>query len=233
MNCSYVDCSTKITTCPGLAGKDLRSMINKITNLSQENLNIVTDYTIDSVYLYEDHQFDVNVEINITYSVYDIQKKNYAVWNRTKTFTETISIIGLYDPLIAVNTNNVSRRKIAITPICSIGYVGCWNESTSRQLYLSQEYRHHSNGTSYLSRFMNSSIKSECCGLESFLTTSIASGYNSFVDYLYWTNTYSCTLLSSDPKIFEINNTAPGFRLDESTMGRYGLTSYAGKEICP
>jgi hypothetical protein len=231
--CGYLNCTTKATSCPApIAGNDLGTMLSNITMLANQTLNIATDYTINSVSVYQVRPFEVEVDLDISYEVSDISSSDYAEWNIRKIIHQTISIQNLYDPLTALNTKNNYRKIIKPTNICADATVNdtCWNMNNTILFYNSQEYRQYYNGTNYLNRFWNKTVSSGYSGIESFLNVSYVSGNNTYVDTYYWNGKYSCP--SSNITILEFNFVNPGFRLDAYTAGRYNITDY-GKIVCP
>lgn len=233
ITCGYMNCTNRTVSCPDpLKGYDLSSMLSNISSLANQHLNIVTDYRINSVVVYQVRPFDVEIDLNISYNVSDIVSTNYAIWNKNLLIHKTILITDLYDPLVAINTHNAYRKIIRPTSICTDAKVNdtCWDLNKTRAFYNSQEYKQYTNGTNYLARFWNGTGPSGYSGIESLLNVSYMTGNNSFVDTYYWTRTYVCP--PGTTRILQINSTALNFLLDEGTAARYNITN-AATLICP
>ena len=232
LTCAYLNCSTNATPCPApITGYDINTLLGNISSLAYNNLNIVTNYSIESVKIYQQYPFEVDVELAISYNVYDKSKDNYASWSMNTLINQSVSIIDLVDPTEGINTNNAYARNIRKTSICAYNET-CWNLSNTKQFYDRQEFRYYNNGTNYLERFWNETTPSGCCGLESLINISYVSGNASFVDHYYWNNIGFCNASLNTTKTLEIDLITPGFMFDEATAGRYGVTNF-GDVICP
>ncbi|HYD03580.1 MAG TPA: hypothetical protein VEC16_04730, partial [Alphaproteobacteria bacterium] len=136
MMCGYFDCTTNATSC-GLNGDHLTAKIENVVNLSLHQLNINTTYAIHSINITQNYPFEVEVTINLSYNVTDNSGvNNYARWNRTQVITESVTIIGLLDPLGYMNdSTNTYARRINSTQICDIGET-CWDFTNTQAFYL-------------------------------------------------------------------------------------------------
>jgi hypothetical protein len=231
MSCGYTNCTSMSKQCNG----SFASFMNNITFSALSNLNINTSYRINSITLYQTYPFDVEVSLDISYNVSDNINTNFSSWARRVVINETISIIGLKDPLVGLKSYN--NRSIKQNTVCL--YQSCWNKDTAKVFFDNKEYRHYPNGSSYLQRFWNITAISSCCGLETFLDSTIAnySTFNSYVDIYYWTGQYNCTNINftglpGSLEIIKIDYIAPDFKLDSKTAARFSLTS-DGVLVCP
>jgi len=231
MRCGYMNCSTLLTQCASpMPGNDLKSLLKNISNLAVSNLNIYSNYSINSVKIYQLYPFDVQIELNISYNVSDGGSNNYASWSKNRIVNESVSISGLRDPLVGVY-NKTYLKPIIESSICKYNE-SCWNYNSTLAFYASQQFRFYPNGTSYLQRFYNSSQPSSCCGMESLMNITYTSGFNTHVDYMYRTNTYLCP--PSNTSIFMINISGPaaGLMLDAYSANRYGVIPNSTR-VCP
>jgi hypothetical protein len=211
----------------------LTFLINNITTLAHDKLNIQTDYSIKSINVYQTYPFDVEVDAVVEFKIYDVLESEYASWNITKTLHQTIHIDQFSDPLMGLNTNNTFRRAITqYTGACAYNQTQtCWNLNITKAFYNSNQYKYFSNGTNYLERFWNGTNSSSCCGIESFINVSVASGNNSYVDNYYWTGAYTCPIPGAIT-LLRIDGIAPGFTLDYPTAVRYNVVNNKNS-TCP
>jgi len=238
MVCGKFDCSSPGSPqCPsGDPGYDLNSRIKNIANLSLNQLNIKTEYAINSVDIHQDYPFEVEIVVNISYNVTDNAGGYYAKWTKNEIINQTVSIIGLTDPLGYINsTGNYSRSIQRYNGPCEFDD-SCWNYSTTKAFYESGEFRYYSNGTSFLERYWNDNTPSSCCGLEHIMNGTSLHGVdtmNSYVDHYYWSNTYKCVAINpNSPKILDITFDSDAVSFDTGSASRYNIVSY-GTAICP
>jgi len=226
MTCAYTDCTTRIIPCPNMQNRTLTFLVNNITTLARNKLNIRTDYSIKSIEVYQSYPFDVEVDVVVEFKISDVLESEYASWNMTKTLHQTI-LIGMFsDPLIGLNTNDTLKRTITqYDGACAYNQTQtCWNLNITKAFYNSNQYKYFNNGTNYLERFWNGTTPSSCCGIESFINVSVASGNNSYVDNYYWTGAYRCPI-NGNVTLLRIGGIAPGFTLDYPTAVRYNVVN--------
>lgn len=220
LNCTNVAASK----CAGsVNGNDMTTLLNNITSLAYKNLNIQTNYSINSISFYQDSPFDIHVVMNLSYNVSDNIQSEYASWSTNFVTDQQISIIGLYDPLSGVNTNDVYKKRIKSTSICGLD-LSCWNLANTQAFYNNKEFRYYPNGTGYLERFWNGTGKfCTGCGIESFVNVTYANGNFSYVDTMYWNNPPICSINNRLYFISAINESNKPLVLDSSAVTRYGL----------
>lgn len=224
MICAYTNCSSKTVSCPNMENHTLTVLINNITTLADEMLNIKTSYSIKSLEIYQLYPFDVEINLIIEFKIYDVLEYEYASWNITETIHQTLPITDLFDPTTGLNTNNTLKKKIiSYNGACAYNE-SCWNLNTTKAFYNSQQYKYFVNGTNYVQRFWNGTMPSSCCGIESFVNTAVASGNNSYVDNYYWTGRYKCPTIPN-VTILRIDGIAAGFKLDYPTAVRYNVVN--------
>ncbi len=237
VQCGYMNCSSRIAPCPHTGGNyTLEWFIENITTLANENLNINTTYTVKVNNITQTYPFQVDVAATISYLVIDNngktfeEKRNYFSWNRTVDITASIQLTGLLDPFSVINTHGAYNHTIHETALC-MHNSSCWNLATTRQFYDEQGFRAYGNGTSYLSRFWNSSATSSCCGIESLLNTTFLMPVNSsYVDNYYWSGRMLCNATNNVTTI-QIDNITSGFLLDDKTASRYNIAA-DGVVVC-
>jgi hypothetical protein len=228
VTCGYIDCSTLTGDC-GLNGEHLSAKIQNITNLSLEQLNINTNYTINSINISQDFPFQLEITLNITYNVSDNSgSDNYAKWDRNIIINESIAIAGLLDPQGYWNdsTDNYSRR-INISYMCSWGET-CWNFNTTEAFYNQTSFRYYANGTSFLQRYWNDHNSSDCCGIETIIHPEEIGDINldnSYIDHYYWNASHICSASNNILSLTLGNGDEVHF--DEIAAARYGVTSDA------
>jgi hypothetical protein len=234
--CGKINCTVALpVSCGGpIEGNDLDIMLKNISSIALANLNIFTNYSINSVNISQSSAFAVDVVMNLSFNVSDVSKDNYASWRKNIVVKQSVPITGLKDPATGINSGKTYIKTIKRTTICEYN-LSCWNTNTALQFYISQEFRNVINGTSYLERFWNST-NSSCpnCKIESFLNTSIAVNNNSYVDTAYWTGKYGCGPGFTIP-LYKINYPST-FILDEATAIFYGINitnSAEATKICP
>ena len=200
--------------------------INKIEEMSQDVLHITTDFdegNIDTVIFQSDDTgpWQVGVNLSLNFSV----DAGIASWNKTKTFSIIISIIGFDDPLYLVKSGY--SHPIKETPFNETE----WDVDTLEEHIENQTYRQDQNASSYLMRFYESYSPSLCCGIESMINETLSDGrYKSYVDYCFWSD-------ECDPgtgygnKLYNITEiTIPliyPFKLDSYHVMQYNVTKEA------
>lgn len=226
IQCGAMSCSPILQACTGMEGKDMTSLLNNLTSLASVNLNIETTFKINSITIIQDYPFDIDVKAEISYTVSD-KNVNYSTWNRIENITTIVSIIGLNDPLIGISSKGVNEKKIIKSTICQANE-SCWDLDTAKKFYTEQTFRYTVNGTSFLSRYWNSTNSSSCCGIESFMNVSIVGNTNaSYLDHYYYSGVHTCY----EDIILEFKSIDSGFKLDSLTAGRYDISD-DGTLIC-
>lgn len=227
MICGYTNCSNKNSTynC-SISDHSLTDRLNNITNLSKDELNIKTEYIINSINIEEKYDFEVQVTVNISYNITDDNaEQNYAKWNKEKIIIQQISIIGLIDPKGYLNdsTNNYNRVIQKYRGNCTTNPM-CWNSATVEQFYTENSFRFSRKGASFLNRYWNNMSPSECCGIETILHPSELSPLeenNSYVDIYYWDGAHTC----KNHTIVKVNLDGDEVHLDLATASAYNINN--------
>jgi len=199
--------------------------LENIEKMSQDVLHITTYFekeNINSVIFQSNSTGPWQVGINLTmnYSV----DAGIALWNKTKTFSIIISIIGFDGPLYLVNSDY--SHPIKETTFNETE----WNVSTLNEHIANATYRHESNEStehspSYLMRFYNNTSPSLCCGIESMINETLSdTRYKSYIDYCFWSDEcddYGAWLHN----IIGITTPSYPFKLDAYHVGQYNVAS--------
>jgi hypothetical protein len=222
MTCGYTDCITKTTETECNKEYYLVARLNNITNLSEDQLNIKTTYKINSIIIEPESAFFLKVKVNISYNVSD-SSDNYARWNKNILVTQSVSILGLLDPMS--NINNATNRTIKkYTGTCE-GNTACWTPANTLAFYQDMSFTFDDQrGVSFLQRYWNDTTPSEY-GIETILHPSeinIPDGNRSYIEHYYWNNAYSCSNVSMTIHIYQLD--ADRVSLDSATATLYGLT---------
>jgi hypothetical protein len=226
MMCGYVNCTnqTSNNNC-NMSTNYLGARLDTIVQLSLQQLNINTTYSINSINIEQIYPFQVEVSVNISYNITDSSEGfNYAKWNRRTIITQPVTIIGLLDPIGYINdtTNRYNRTIKRYTGICQYDRT-CWNYTTTQEFYQGYEFRYNKNSTSFLQRYWNDYSISDCCGIETIIHPSEISNINlnnSYIDQYYWNGTHTC---ENGNIIMNITLDSDEVHLDTGTALRYGL----------
>lgn len=168
--------------------KTLIFWLAQLTNISREEMNIYSDFNITRIVINQTKQWYINVTAYIEYNisspgVVEIIRKEVAL-------STELSIEGLIDPLIAVETAGEFKRPInrsAINVFVEGGVDAV--PMVSNGVYIFQ----NRTAPSFLMRFEKNLNASGCCGIESLISEDIYNAnqrpQKSFVDYQYFTET--------------------------------------------
>lgn len=231
--CGYNDCNNRIATnlCPSnMTDFCMEKFLDRITELGKSNLNIVTNYTINSVSITQSktNAFELEVSINISFYVSDGSADSLPSWNKTKILNDTIFIYELSDPYIKFNSNNSYNRTIKQQTICTVRGINdptCWNTSAVKQFYDNKEYMQYNNGTAFLSRFWNSTSSSKY-GIITFVEVNKVQKLNtSYMDVEYWSGDISC----DTTELVKIDSIATDFILSSATANKFNIV---GVKVC-
>jgi hypothetical protein len=233
--CGYTNCSDKkISTNCNIGSDNLTARLNDISQLSQNQLNIKTQYYINSIAIEQKYAFELEIKINISYNITDnTTEDNYARWSKEAIITQPITIIGLLDPKGYLNdSTNTYKRTIKRYTGISEYNESRWDLTTFTQFYNDNSFRYYEGGSAFLNRYWNNMTPSDCCGIETILHPSELSGIkynNSYIDNYYWNGKYSC---NSTQKILNITINVNNIHLDEASMARYQISNFS-TQYCP
>lgn len=227
---------------------NISNILNDIINLANETMYIETNFKFGESDIYQNiSPWFITVVLEINYTV----NASLSRWEISRNITSEVSIFDLYDPYIAINTNNPSPnvlRKIKRTTISNPDEPSSWGLNNFKNLINNQEYRYYNYSPSFYMRVLNQSGSSECCGIESVINKSNAfwkddgvlggnssSAYRniSFFDFCYFgggeahpmcqDNTWLVDEISTD---FSNGDLSYPFRIDQKHIGYYYLSDY-------
>lgn len=229
MICGYTNCTTPLLAANdcNMTGYSLNSRLDNITTLSRDQLNIRTNYSINSIEIKENYAFEVEIKVNITYNITDnTAGEHYAKWTKEKVIIQTVPIIGLIDPKGYLNdsTKTYKREIKRYRGICEYN-ASCWNHNTVEEFYSEKSFRFYMGGGSFLQRYWNDMTPSSCCGIETILhptELNPTDKNNSYIDSYYWDGTHTC---STGYKIVNTSLNSEDVHLDQATAARYQITT--------
>lgn len=218
IRCGYMGgCPGVGAKCRKMNGTDLLSVMDRLRYLTDTYLNIRTTFSLYDVEVTQNYPYDVDARVDIRYT---IQDSSFSIgWDKRENISRIVSIIGLRDPLAGINTAQGYEKRILRSNICEFNDT-CWDLNTTQKFYQEQKFTSSHNGTSFLSRYWNSTSPSYCCGIESFMNITDYRNI-SYLDHYYFSGAYTCSnkiILRYDPPLI-----ATEFKLDSETAGRYGI----------
>lgn len=221
-----------LTTEYGIKLMEENTFIHRLEDIeeaSQDVLHITTSFDKDGINtaIFQSNDtgpWQVGINLTMNYSVYAGYSFNASVarWNKTKTFSVVINILGFDDPLYLANAHYFHAIKEA--PFNESE----WNFNALEYHIANQTYKKDKNASSFLMRFYNDSSKSLCCGIESMINETLCNSVTdkSYVDYCFWSNEcdpgtgYGVNLHN----ITGITTLTYPFKLDEYHIGQYNVT---------
>ncbi len=222
ITCGALSCSGVLVPCVGMNNTHLTAVADSLRDLSAQHMNIASSFTVYDITVTQNYPYDVDVTLDIGY---DITDSNYATWRKRENISRIVSIIGLNDPLTGIATNKAIERRIVRSRICEFNE-SCWNLNSTVAFYNENSFTYAVNGTSFLSRYWNSTDSSYCCGIETFVKPTVAMNV-SLLDHYYFSGQHGCP----PDIILKYDNIAINFTLDSRTAGRYGISDN-GTMVC-
>lgn len=224
----------------------MNDLIEDVEVRANESLNIVSELNITDIDVFQSNRtgpwrLGFNMSYNFTVEA------TRATWNSSDNLILSISIKGLRDPFIYLNTDpNINRT------IKKVNYSQMGREALHRHIDESN-YIYTNSSPSFLHRLTNNTNGSDCCGIESMINTSrgfkvddadlsyhatdIGYRNESFVDYCYITDgdadkcqtgLYMVNETSSD--YYDENNFTYPFRVDTYHFNIFNLSSLPSEE---
>ena len=207
---------------------------NKIIKLASDTLKVNTTIVVENASATQTSPWDIDLILRVNLSV----KSNLAEWNKISTITTSMSIEGFYDPYYIVNTNGLYGKKIRRTNTIP----SQWNITYVRYHLRNGTYVYWTNpdAPSYLMRFSNNIIPSNCCGIESIVNPNLITPsdlMDSDVDYILW-NSADNTPCS---ELYKLTNPITGggiwdefmyVKLDFEHLVKYNVTSNHAVRAC-
>jgi len=178
-------------------------------------LDIITDFSIDKIIIYQEDPWAVSIAANITLNIEDVKKT--ASWQRPLYITTNISIQEFEDPLYVINSYGRVTNTIIKTTITD--FIGPNNETTNLKIHVNNSYYiESSTAPSFLMRLEGNLSDSpygieSLVNLEEFQAQEVPINDRSVVDYIYFGDQ---TTENSN-----IKNMPSWFRLDEEHLTAY------------
>ncbi|MCX8147236.1 MAG: hypothetical protein N3D84_02100 [Candidatus Woesearchaeota archaeon] len=186
----YNPVSRKNETLSRMEDKTLLYWLNTLTNMSREKMGIYIEYNITKAVITQAGPWKVNATVFIEYNLTSADLMQ--IIRKDAPVSTEISIEGLYDPLVAVETGgtyfrSIKRSDINIHDVNAPKGKNFVEELLNNETYIYQNLA----APSFLMRFEKNLNASACCGIESLITKEIVDrspekGYRSYVDYEYW-----------------------------------------------
>jgi|TARA_Y100000310_G_scaffold288510_1_gene314176 hypothetical protein len=213
----------------------LTNWSNSLIETAEDTFNVNTTISLNNVSVRQTRPWHLDSSLGMDFAI----KSKVADWDRKNvTITTTVSIEGFEDPYYLVNTNGAYKNEILKTGV----KFNKWNITALREHLRNSTYVHwqNSDAPDFLMRFTNTIEKSSCCGIESLVNPNKLSASDqteSYIDYLFWTNTYNtqCSLLyniSKPPPSGALWDEFRFFKLDINNTIRYNITDDDAVRTC-
>ncbi len=217
----------RVGLCPGMTDKDLTFYLNNLTSIAEKDLNINSDYVINSIYVTQiNNPFFIDILINLSVNISD----DYAYLERTDVVHAKTSINLLKDPIYLVDgtynqtitSNNLNRSS------------GDWIPSDLRSLYYNHTYRRYEQGLSFINRIKGNFTypNTDFLGIQSFVNhtdpfvKAFITENNSMIDYLFWNDEqFNCSYPATIVKITNDSIIPDDFQIDEVNRGSFNISN--------
>lgn len=177
-------------------------------------LDIITDFSINKVIIYQEGPWAVSIAANITLNIEDVKKT--ASWQRPLYITTNINIQDFEDPLYVINSYGRITNTIIKTTITDF-IVN--NDTTNLKTHVNNSYYIESNtAPSFLMR-LEGNLSDSAYGIESlvnlekFQAQEVPIKSRSVVDYIYFGDQTTIN--------WNIKNMPSWFKLDEEHLATY------------
>lgn len=201
---------------------------DRMIETAKDTLRVDTTIHLGEVFISQSGPWRVDARLFINYTVHS----DVADWTRNRTIRTSVSFSGLRDPAYLLNSNGLYSHRFKTS---SVDF-NEWNLSQVREHLRNGTYVYWQNtdAPSFLSRFTNSSIGSDCCGIESLVrpgNLTPSDQIESYVDYLLWSHKYlnDCTQLYNVTGLWDSFNY---FKMDFDHISKYNITSEYVKKTC-
>lgn len=212
---------------PVMANHTLNNWSRKISKITKEHFRIITNITFINIRVYQTDPWKV------TFAAEVIIKNNYSdtIYDIQDEILSNISIIGYNDPLFLIHSQNRSIIRAATVT---------WNLSETINHIANNTFTYFNRAPSFIMRMENDTGASSCCGIESILNSSFGNYNYSYIDYLFWNQTYSCGKSGKYGKLFNVtaigampSGTGLFVKFDPVHYPYYGITyDEKDEDIC-
>jgi hypothetical protein len=164
---------------PAMVNQTLSEWTARIDQLGQKSFRINSTVQFSNIDVSQTDPWTivVSAQVNVLTNLSD------TIYSTGDTLYANISLTGWRDPLFALYG---SSRRISRSP------TNLWNEQLFMIHVWNATYDHFPYSPSFLMRLENRTEASACCGIESVLDDAYGDLNRSYVDYLFFNNTYSC-----------------------------------------
>ena len=148
---------------------NLTYLMDKVVYNVNESMimNMTYEYDAADISIYQDYEtgpwfVGVNASFDLFLDAYA------ANWTTSKDYSTYIYINNLTDPYHSFNTKNASGDYIErkIKPSSQL----YWNYNTFTSFVKNKQYYPNNNSPSFFGRLINSSLGSDCCGIETYIS---------------------------------------------------------------
>ena len=193
------------------------TFINWTQRIKEEavKLDIIVDFDIHDMIIYQENPWAVNIAINVTLNVEDVKKT--ASWQRPLYITTNISIQELEDPLYVINSHGRVTNTIIKTDITD--FIGPNNETTNLKTHVNNSYYIESNTAPSFIMRLEGNLSGSPYGIESlvnlekFQAQEVPIRDRSVVDYIYFGDQTTTN--------FNIKDMQSWFKLDGGHLETY------------
>ena len=209
---------------PLMENSTLTYWTNEIKRIAEEQFMMQLDVVFYDIQVYQTDPWKVTFasrvgifadQKDIQFEIEDVVRANH-------------SIEGLQDPLFLLHGSERTVRR-AMTQ--------SWNRTEAEKHIIAGSFAHYYGAPSFLMRMANNTHASACCGIESILNSSFGEHNLSYVDYLFWNETFRCGI--ADPlygNVFNVSEilSIPGetrVKMDSVHIAYYNLGFGAGN-VC-
>ncbi len=192
-----------------LANNTFTDWVRKI-EVEAEKIDIVVNFSINSLDLLQDDPWKARIDINITTHLFD--KQDSSRWDKEKVFITYVDIDGLGDPIYLLETNGFVENRVRKSNLSY--FVNGTDISNLLNHTYEGDYVAFNGAPSYLMRLEGNFSSSEY-GIESLVdidelsSKGVSTKDKSIVDYIYFG--------ISNPAKYSVSGAPSWFKLDNSS----------------
>ena len=223
---------------PILNENNLNNLLSNITNLADESLKVDTQYSIGNSLIYQSEEtgpWRVGMRVGVNFTV----NASASVWNVSRNITSMISIVGFNDTYFSLNTKDISPDVDRL--IIPTNYTS-WNLGRLTTHIDLGTYNYDNKSPNYISRLLNQTNPSNCCGIDSFINQN--PGFNksgelpkdylntTFIDYCYFGDAagHDCDNVFH---VTDIENASFPFRINPYLYAKYNISGLDITKLYP
>ena len=213
----------------------LKNWTSKISKTALDTLNVNTTIKITNVSISQSSPWEMRLKMQMVLIV----NSTVANWEKDATIENVMGVEGFYDPYYLINSNGRYATRIKKSTV----NFDKWTIAKTREHIRNGTYVHweFSEAPSFTMRFTNTIQNSSCCGIESLVNPNLVSPSDtirSYVDYLYFTDTFT---IANCTQLYNITNPPASqglwdefgfFKMDFDHVVRYNITLADRKRTC-